>query len=402
YLFSSRNEGTHKVIRLFGVKLSFRLKRLEFEQQLKLLQQQTNIIETKANNMIGQYQLYQEVIKARSTIGQNNIFILCVHAYDNIGDLSIGLSEYAFLIKYFPNYNIHQFSMVALAQYWTIVKAIIQKDDLIVIHGGGNMGDIWLQEEVARRKVISTFTDNHIISFPQSVQFYNETELEKSKAIYCGHKKLLLTARDDTSYNRMKEYFFNNKVIRTEDIVFSSEYGYYAYEEDLNKNPLILFILRSDREKSINSETIAHIKKLFAKNVDIDYTDMINGTFFENTGFLHASAVYNKLNEIYRASLVITDRLHAAIFAILTGTPVIVFDNSYNKISGALKNIVEYGEDKYVVFLDKDSVTSLTKEDIDRLIRHNRRLIKPHKVFHDTFELYAKEMKEFIKIPPPT
>ncbi|MDR3257032.1 MAG: hypothetical protein LBT18_05280, partial [Endomicrobium sp.] len=50
YLFSSRNEGTHKVIRLFGVKLSFRLKRLEFEQQLKLLQQTTNNKQQTTNN----------------------------------------------------------------------------------------------------------------------------------------------------------------------------------------------------------------------------------------------------------------------------------------------------------------------------------------------------------------
>ena len=45
-------------------------------------------------------------------------------------------------------------------------------------------------------------------------------------------------------------------------------------------------------------------------------------------------AVEKKLMEFSRAELVITDRLHAMLFAAITGTPCVAFDNSSKKVSG--------------------------------------------------------------------
>ena len=45
-------------------------------------------------------------------------------------------------------------------------------------------------------------------------------------------------------------------------------------------------------------------------------------------------AVKNKLREISESRLLITDRLHAMIFAVLTNTPCLAFDNATHKVSG--------------------------------------------------------------------
>ena len=58
-----------------------------------------------------------------------------------------------------------------------------------------------------------------------------------------------------------------------------------------------------------------------------------------------------KLDEFAKAEIVITDRLHGMIFATITGTPCIAFDNLSNKVSGVYEWIMDQS---YVKCIDFD------------------------------------------------
>ena len=47
--------------------------------------------------------------------------------------------------------------------------------------------------------------------------------------------------------------------------------------------------------------------------------------------------VLTKLSEVSKGRLLITDRLHAMIFAAITGTPCLAFDNATHKVRGVYR-----------------------------------------------------------------
>lgn len=72
--------------------------------------------------------------------------------------------------------------------------------------------------------------------------------------------------------------------------------------------------------------------------------------------------VNDKLNEISKAKLVITDTLHCMVSATITGTPCIAFDN----LSGKVKNVYKWIESLgYVRFCeDVSELNQLLNENI--------------------------------------
>lgn len=197
------------------------------------------------------------------------------------------------------------------------------------------MGDLWLHEEESRRRIIEAFPHNKIISFPQSIFFNTEEQKKVSSEIYSQHPNLMIATRDDKSYALAQQLFPHNTVIRAEDIVM-----FYDYPMPfLPANDSVLFIMRDDAEKRTGSG-IEELKTVAETEFDVQVTDTtVPELFFTNIEH-GAKLVYRKVDQCHAAKLVVTDRLHGAVFALHAGKPVIVFENSYGKISGALKTLI--------------------------------------------------------------
>ena len=58
--------------------------------------------------------------------------------------------------------------------------------------------------------------------------------------------------------------------------------------------------------------------------------------------------IKEKMDDMRKSSLVITDRLHGMIFAVITGTPCIVFSNYNHKVKGTYEWISYLPYAKYV------------------------------------------------------
>lgn len=222
----------------------------------------------------------------------------------------------------------------------------------ILLHGGGNFGDVWEGPNEFRLKVIEKYKDNNIIILPQSVQFNDSTSLEKSAKIYSSHKNLTICARDSYSFSFLKKHF-KNEILLVPDMAFCSTY----------KNPLKgiqtnnkLLMKRFDREN--NSElnykefkdfditdwpsceitlsnqfwrAIEKINREFAKYfISKKNTDTTFGL-----GVKRDRDYYIKLgiNFMSNYDLVISTRLHGHILALHLGVPSIIIDNNYGKNS---------------------------------------------------------------------
>lgn len=257
------------------------------------------------------------------------IILMGTPHHANIGDLAIAYAEEEMIRELFPNKKLYIMQEEKLDVCAKRVKSYIKNDDIILLHGGGNIGDTYVTPEKGRREVISSYPNNKIIIFPQTAYFESDEELNISKKIYNAHNNLIIMAREKRSYEFMKKHFYNAKVYLTPDIVMSLK------EISNMQRSGVLLMFRRDKEKTLGNDMTDSIIKYVKEHFNsYKITDMNIGTEVVNniSEKKRKQILENKFKELQSAELVITDRLHGMIFSAITETPCVVFDSLTHKI----------------------------------------------------------------------
>lgn len=272
--------------------------------------------------------------------------LIGVPHHNNLGDHAIVLAEREYIEDNFKEYQYYEVSEETAEKCLEKVEKHIHPEDILFLHGGGNLGDEYLYVEEARRKVVQLFPNNIIIFFPQTMHFSNtekgKRELNKSREIYANHKKLVMVAREEVSYQTMKKEFYENNVIKTPDIV-----TYLNKNEIDQKRDGALLILRSDIEANLDEQKIKQIEQItrkYLKNVVYDDTAKGPGILSK----YREEKIEEMLIKYRKCQLVITDRLHGMIFAVITSTPCIALGNYNHKIKSCSETLEHLGYIKYV------------------------------------------------------
>ena len=270
------------------------------------------------------------------------VFFLGTPDHGNIGDHAITIATYALLRDVLGDVAIEEVPIMNFARKLPYLIKNIQKDDLIVLQGGGNMGNVYWRNERIRREIITRFPNNIKIIFPETIYYEENKEgkrdFEISKRVYTN-KNTYIFARESKSYEMLKSAYPLSKVFLVPDIVcYLAPYRL----EDVRKGVGLCF--RSDREKGI-SQQIEHriLTLLNNKNEELTYLDMMNSS----KGYIGIAnrkrIVEQKIKEIASFRYLITDRLHGMILAYITGTPCVVISTYNHKIQSFyetwLKNV---------------------------------------------------------------
>jgi exopolysaccharide biosynthesis predicted pyruvyltransferase EpsI len=299
---------------------------------------------------------------------KNHIFLIGTPHHGNLGDQAIAYAEVKILQDNFKNHTIIEINTAEITNHLKSLNLNLKKQDIFALHGGGNLGDEYFWEEEGRRKIISNFKDNKIIVFPQSIYFKDtengKNELEKTKMIYSKHQDLTMVAREETSYNVMKEAFPNNNVILTPDIVM-----YLDKTEPKYERSGALLSLRKDREGVLTLAQKDEIRDMAENNFDdIIVTDTLAECISGEDKVLEYMINENqrekqlnkKWDQFKSVQVVITDRLHGMVFCAITSTPCIVIANYNHKVKDTyewLKNL------NFIKFVnDIDEIPELIEE----------------------------------------
>ena len=314
--------------------------------------------------------------------------ILAAHGWANLGDHAITLATRSFLAARFAS-RVIVIDRQTLAAHWGLIRASIRPHDLLVLPGGGNLGDLWPHEEAARLAVVRAFPDNAIVSFPQSIRFSDADALAHSARVYRAHPRLLLATRDDRSAELATEAFAGVRIVRTEDIVLQHAYP-YAFRPATDA---VAVLERDDAEKAPGS-AMARLRALAAGRGILEADTIIRPA--ELTG-LDAAAhhLYALIDTLHTARVVVTDRLHGAIFGLLAGRPVIAADNSYGKIHGALATLQARVPDR-ILFVDPDA-TGVTEDRIEALAATPDADAGPGEILADRFDAFEGELRDFLE-----
>ncbi len=265
------------------------------------------------------------------------IFLMNTHSYTNGGDYFITIAEKKYLSDYFSAYERVLIPSMVCSDSVIDLKTYITDDDLILISGGGYLGNLWMENgEDNVRNIIKVFPNNRIIIFPQSMYFSGDingqNEKEITAEIFNEHNNLTICLREQNSFDVAKQILKPETIMLIPDITFL-----YDRVVDSHRKGFAL-CFRDDKEsclsKSIRDELI---KKLSTEKETIDNICMeINETLNEDEA---EREVEKKIIQISEYKIVITDRLHCMMMCLATKTPCIVFDNLSCKISGTYEFI---------------------------------------------------------------
>ncbi|UAY56404.1 polysaccharide pyruvyl transferase family protein [Arachidicoccus terrestris] len=318
--------------------------------------------------------LKHKISAALSPLIDDDYSLLDTPYHNNIGDSLIYEGELSFLS------GLPAKRLFSANRKFASLKRIPKKG-IILMHGGGNFGDLWRVYQNFRLKIIRERPQQRIVVFPQTVYYANQENLLRDAEVFNSHPDLTICARDHRSYDLLKKHFYKNNILLVPDMAFYLDLNRFVKIETTGK---VLLLKRVDKEVPENQfdlrQNLTSADQL--KQVEIadwpgiEYTprekkkwerrDRANRYLTRlsllvlppkgidlDFGVLHLFESRRQLEKgcqfINQYDAIYSTRLHGAILSILLGKTIYVIDNSYGKNSEFFNCWLKDFEDCYLI-----------------------------------------------------
>lgn len=300
-----------------------------------------------------QFKLLQHTIA--SLVDADYVY-LDVPSYLNVGDWLIAMGAFN-LLKEIPYKCLYYASSV------NYQKQYIPQNAIILLHGGGNFGDLYYGATEFRNEVIKDFPNNKIIILPQTITYTDESLIAKEASLYARHKNLFICARDKASFAILQKYFSSNNLFLLPDTAI----GLYPIlpKRKVASGNGILEIRRVDKELLEKSFERDNCKEVYVA----DWNTILNDIKINRVlllwrclkrlsrafgGFWCRIQDYYLVHVMYRYVFrripqyvlqykeVHTTRLHGFILCMLMHVSQEWVDTKYGKISGYINTWINY------------------------------------------------------------
>lgn len=271
----------------------------------------------------------------------------------NVGDTLIWLGER----QYFMALGLRLRHVSDLAGYDAdTVRASLPEGGVVLIHGGGNFGDLWYGHQLHRERVTRDLPDLPIVQLSQSVYFASQANAEQANAEVGAHPDFTLLVRDRGSLARAERQLPDVATQYCWDMALGWQPPQGRPARTVRR-PLVL--ARSDKEaasglgsidlaelgvradradwKSLGADAVAwHLLRALprlAHRVPALRRPAFQPLMAACIRAINAINVRGGVRLLRDRPVAVVDRLHAHILAALLEVPHVALDNSYGKIS---------------------------------------------------------------------
>jgi pyruvyl transferase EpsI len=260
--------------------------------------------------------------------------LIATPRHGNLGDQAIALGE----LKYFQDQGVPlcEFSEMQLHYllYYLrpLFRWLLPQDAKLYLHGGGCLGDLYPLTENMRRDLLRTFPHHKICILPQSFYVDSDASGHAMAALYDACDDVTIHLRDETSYALAQAYFTRCKLQLTID---AATYLQGRFPIGASSKPPVdlLCLKRRDKESYYDSALFDAVICELEKTWRVERSDTVLQPEPRLLGKRRrAGVVRRKLQDCARARVVVTDRFHGMVFAVLAGTPCVVLRSLDHKI----------------------------------------------------------------------
>lgn len=269
----------------------------------------------------------------------SSIYYIDYPVHSNGGDLLIMKGTEAF----FKDYDIRVQARYSVLDFPD--KLAIPRDHIIVLHGGGNFGDLYPAHQKLREKIVADYPDHRIVILPQTIFYKEESEFDRTAQIFNKHNDLHLYVRDTLSHDMASSKFNEISVYLSPDMA----HQLWPIMPKSSPGKELLYFFRTDIEKTRQQEQLESSGRgdyldwtSLYNRVEKKSINMIVGLMRKGSGPLPMQVIWGKYTDylvdkaVKRFSgyhNVQTSRLHGHILSCLMDKPNTLLDNSYGKNS---------------------------------------------------------------------
>jgi exopolysaccharide biosynthesis predicted pyruvyltransferase EpsI len=263
--------------------------------------------------------------------------------HDNVGDAAIWLGELAWL-------RAAGHELAYASDHTGFSEPELRRRlprGTILLHGGGNFGDLWPVYQRFREHVLATFPSHRIVQLPQTVHYRDSHAVERTAGLIAGHPDFTLCVRDSLSEEIGREQLGARTAVVC-DMAFALG--------PLRPGPArhdVLCLLRTDQERVEGRPPPDGVRMDWPEQGPrwraLKQATRVTGKLgslappiARATAPMLADAYERLARERLHAGLqvigagerLVTDRLHGHIIGLLAGVPQVLLDNSYGKLRG--------------------------------------------------------------------
>ncbi|MFZ6004375.1 MAG: polysaccharide pyruvyl transferase family protein [Actinomycetota bacterium] len=225
-------------------------------------------------------------------------------------------------------------------------------DGVVLLHGGGNFGDVWPAHQQFREHVIATMRDKRVIVLPQTIHFSSDEAMRRAANALGTHPDITVLVRDRPSRGAAERLGVNT--VLCPDPAFALG----ALRRRAPVQPQI-WLLRTDAEAIDHPASVPEgvvpvdwlrpgsTSALRRGPITVGRVAFSAGRRLDRVlvaGPLRGDLSWRSFDRIAREHLhrgarlvsdgnvVVTDRLHGHILCLLLGIPHVVLDNHYGKL----------------------------------------------------------------------
>ena len=284
--------------------------------------------------------------------GVAKICIIDPPSHFNVGDSAILLGELDYLATNFPRARL---SFYDVDSYSSGADRYIAQADVLLVHGGGNFGDLWPHHHAIRAAIAKKFPDKPIVQFPQSIFFQHQDNIADTARWIEKLRHFTLCVRDAKSYAFAQQHF-RCRILLTPDMAFAMK----PIARTAASSADFFCLLRADKEAVADHQAILQV--LADGGYSVESRDWLDGDTRDLVTRLDRRLrqtvakrprmmspfrsqlmslrrknaelrVASGIALLSRGTFVVTDRLHAHILASLLGISNVAFDSLDGKIS---------------------------------------------------------------------
>jgi len=262
----------------------------------------------------------------------------------NVGDAAIAVATHRYLAaRGTPVLDMDRRTYDA-----AVARRFLGADGTLLLAGGGTFGDVWPSQAALRARALADLAEVRAVQLPQTVHYTTPAALDAAAPVFRGARRLTLLLRDHESVAHVRARW-GLEAILAPDLAFLLR--------DLPAAPPtqdVLWLLRTDQE-SVRTRR-GRVIEPPPVSTAVDWPAPRAGArrtrrwLAKSLGVLGGDAPRRRaaiarrdhaeeqdrlatgLALIGSARVVATDRLHASIFALLLGRPVVVMPDRHGKL----------------------------------------------------------------------